>query len=149
MFGKDEFYFFSPRDRKYPNGFRPNRAAASGYWKATGTDKSILNSSGSKTIGVKKALVFYVGRPPTKTEWMMDEYRLPETLIRPSGLKKTMRVRVKQTNKVYLKRNLLESSSHLYSKAKRTNSVNNDVFNLFLNLINKQLYKFPHIVSLT
>ncbi|CAM8889686.1 unnamed protein product [Rhodiola kirilowii] len=92
LFGKDEFYFFSPRDRKYPNGFRPNRAAASGYWKATGTDKAILTSSGSKTIGVKKALVFYVGRPPTKTDWMMDEYRLPETMIHPSRSKRTMRL---------------------------------------------------------
>ncbi|CAM8898807.1 unnamed protein product [Rhodiola kirilowii] len=26
-FGEQEWYFFSPRDRKYPNGARPNRAA--------------------------------------------------------------------------------------------------------------------------
>ncbi|KAK4743666.1 hypothetical protein SAY87_009978 [Trapa incisa] len=81
-FGEKEWYFFSPRDRKYPNGARPNRAAASGYWKATGTDKIIMDSSsaGSRTenIGVKKALVFYEGRPPkgTKTNWIMHEYRL-------------------------------------------------------------------------
>ncbi|OMP09489.1 No apical meristem (NAM) protein [Corchorus olitorius] len=93
-FGEDEWYFFSPRDRKYPNGERPNRAAASGYWKATGTDKPILTSSGSKNIGVKKALVFYTGRPPkgVKTEWIMNEYRLLETLIKPSRLKGSMRL---------------------------------------------------------
>ncbi|KAK6235394.1 hypothetical protein SCA6_010731 [Theobroma cacao] len=94
LFGEDEWYFFSPRDRKYPNGERPNRAAASGYWKATGTDKPILTSSGSKNIGVKKALVFYTGKPPkgVKTEWIMSEYRLLKTIIKPSRLKGSMRL---------------------------------------------------------
>ncbi|KAI0520039.1 hypothetical protein KFK09_007504 [Dendrobium nobile] len=79
VFGEREWYFFSPRDRKYPNGVRPNRAAASGYWKATGTDKPII--SGNENIGVKKALVFYTGRPPKglKTDWIMHEYRLADS----------------------------------------------------------------------
>ena len=86
--GEKEWYFFSPRDRKYPNGARPNRAAASGYWKATGTDKIIMTSTmapggvvgGQENIGVKKALVFYKGRPPkgVKTNWIMHEYRLAD-----------------------------------------------------------------------
>ncbi|KAL5058919.1 hypothetical protein RYX36_030523 [Vicia faba] len=84
LFGEKEWYFFSPRDRKYPNGARPNRAAASGYWKATGTDKTIVASlpcggrSQENIIGVKKALVFYKGKPPKgiKTNWIMHEYRL-------------------------------------------------------------------------
>ncbi|KAF2303394.1 hypothetical protein GH714_017808 [Hevea brasiliensis] len=77
-FGEQEWYFFSPRDRKYPNGARPNRAATSGYWKATGTDKPILASNGAQKVGVKKALVFYGGKPPKgiKTNWIMHEYRL-------------------------------------------------------------------------
>lgn len=77
-FGEQEWYFFSPRDRKYPNGARPNRAATSGYWKATGTDKPILTSDGHQKVGVKKALVFYGGKPPkgVKTNWIMHEYRL-------------------------------------------------------------------------
>ncbi|KAG6503135.1 hypothetical protein ZIOFF_035425 [Zingiber officinale] len=81
-YGEREWYFITPRGRKYPNGFRPNRAAASGYWKATGTDKPIYRSgkSGGKQppIGVKKALVFYRGKPPrgAKTNWIMHEYRL-------------------------------------------------------------------------
>lgn len=77
--GENEWYFFSPRDRKYPNGVRPNRAAVSGYWKATGTDKAIY--SASKYVGVKKALVFYKGKPPkgVKTDWIMHEYRLIES----------------------------------------------------------------------
>ncbi|KAL0929060.1 hypothetical protein M5K25_001000 [Dendrobium thyrsiflorum] len=90
-FGDREWYFFSPRDRKYPNGIRPNRAAASGYWKATGTDKPI--SSGSENIGVKKALVFYKGRPPKglKTNWIMHEYRLADA--NKSNSYKPLRIR--------------------------------------------------------
>ncbi|CAK7341337.1 unnamed protein product [Dovyalis caffra] len=86
--GEKEWYFFSPRDRKYPNGARPNRAAASGYWKATGTDKVIMTSTmapggairGQENVGVKKALVFYKGKPPkgVKTNWIMHEYRLAD-----------------------------------------------------------------------
>nr|WLO57486.1 NAC transcription factor 27 [Rheum palmatum] len=73
--GEKEWYFFSPRDRKYPNGSRPNRAAGTGYWKATGADKPIGKP---KTMGIKKALVFYAGKPPkgVKTNWIMHEYRL-------------------------------------------------------------------------
>ncbi|KAG2396775.1 hypothetical protein LR48_Vigan08g043800 [Vigna angularis] len=76
VFGEKEWYFFSPRDRKYPNGSRPNRVAGSGYWKATGTDK-IITTEGRK-VGIKKALVFYVGKAPkgSKTNWIMHEYRV-------------------------------------------------------------------------
>ncbi|CAN0926862.1 NAC transcription factor 29 [Linum grandiflorum] len=85
LFGDDEWYFFTPRERKYPNGARPNRAAGSGFWKATGTDKPILSSNEMASVGVKKALVFYKGRPPKgiKTDWIMYEYRLPDSLCSP------------------------------------------------------------------
>ena len=94
MFGEDEWYFFTPRDRKYPNGVRPNRAAGTGYWKATGTDKPIITSCGMKSIGVKKALVFYKGRPPkgSKTDWIMHEYRLNDSMVSNSKQKGSMRV---------------------------------------------------------
>ncbi|KAF5179001.1 Nac domain-containing protein [Thalictrum thalictroides] len=91
-FGDQEWYFFSPRDRKYPNGARPNRAATSGYWKATGTDKPILTAGGTQKIGVKKALVFYRGKPPKgiKSNWIMHEYRLIDNsgVMKPPGTKK-------------------------------------------------------------
>ncbi|KAJ1401398.1 NAC domain [Sesbania bispinosa] len=50
-------------------------AAASGYWKATGTDKSIVASwAGGRVkeiFGVKKSLVFYKGRPPRLDDWVL------------------------------------------------------------------------------
>ncbi|XP_047338132.1 NAC domain-containing protein 2-like [Impatiens glandulifera] len=73
--GEKEWYFFSPRDRKYPNGSRPNRGTGDGYWKATGADKPVGQP---KALGIKKALVFYTGKAPkgVKTNWIMHEYRL-------------------------------------------------------------------------
>ncbi|XP_047342310.1 NAC domain-containing protein 72-like [Impatiens glandulifera] len=87
IFGEKEWYFFSPRDRKYPNGSRPNRVAGTGYWKATGTDKVITTEG--RRVGIKKALVFYIGKAPkgTKTNWIMHEYRLSESPRKNSGNK--------------------------------------------------------------
>ncbi|KAJ6790730.1 NAC domain-containing protein 68-like [Iris pallida] len=81
LFGQQEWYFFTPRDRKYPNGSRPNRAAGRGYWKATGADKPVTPSGRSRPVGIKKALVFYSGKAPrgVKTDWIMHEYRLADT----------------------------------------------------------------------
>ncbi|XP_076900253.1 uncharacterized protein LOC143554370 [Bidens hawaiensis] len=74
-----EWYFYYPRDRKYRNSERPNRVTGAGFWKATGTDRPIYASEGSKCIGLKKSLVFYKGRAAkgVKTDWMMHEFRLP------------------------------------------------------------------------
>ncbi|CAN0878779.1 NAC domain-containing protein 6 [Linum grandiflorum] len=80
--GEREWYFFVPRDRKHGGNGRPNRTTEKGFWKATGSDRKIWRLSEQKRqIGLRKTLVFYQGRAPkgTKTDWVMNEYRLPDS----------------------------------------------------------------------
>ncbi|XP_073133554.1 NAC domain-containing protein 6-like isoform X1 [Henckelia pumila] len=85
--GEREWYFFVPRDRKHGSGGRPNRTTERGFWKATGSDRKILSlSDPKKMLGFRKTLVFYEGRAPRgrKTDWIMNEYRLPDTFSHQS-----------------------------------------------------------------
>ncbi|XP_057798110.1 NAC domain-containing protein 21/22-like [Salvia miltiorrhiza] len=81
----NEWYFFSFRDRKYATGFRTNRATVSGYWKATGKDRTVLDPRTKAVVGMRKTLVFYKNRAPngTKTGWIMHEFRLENPHVPP------------------------------------------------------------------
>ncbi|KAL6506083.1 Protein CUP-SHAPED COTYLEDON [Orobanche hederae] len=86
--GKKEWYFFTMRDRRYPNGNRPKRSVEGGigWWKATGGDK-LIRSNG-KIVGKKKVLVFYYGKNKSgeeKTKWIMHEYKLDTPSTTPSS----------------------------------------------------------------
>ena len=88
MIGEREWCFFVPSDRKHSNGGRPNRTTENCFWKATGSDRSIRSMKGPKrVIGLQKALVFYKGRAPRgcRTDWVMNEYRMPDTCPIPKG----------------------------------------------------------------
>lgn len=117
LYGEKEWYFFSPRDRKYPNGSRPNRAAGTGYWKATGADKPIGKP---KAVGIKKALVFYAGKAPrgVKTNWIMHEYRLAN--VDRSAGKRSNNLRLDDwvLCRIYNKKGVLEK--HINSEVKST-----------------------------
>ncbi|XP_062207687.1 NAC domain-containing protein 48-like [Phragmites australis] len=108
LYGEKEWYFFSPRDRKYPNGSRPNRAAGSGYWKATGADKPV---GSPKPVAIKKALVFYAGKAPKgeKTNWIMHEYRLAD-VDRSARKKNSLRLDDWVLCRIYNKKGGLEKA---------------------------------------
>nr|ABU40779.1 NAC-like protein 14 [Crocus sativus] len=117
LFGHKEWYFLTPRDRKYPNGSRPNRAAGRGYWKATGADKPIAPKGGSsKPLGIKKALVFYSGKAPrgTKTDWIMHEYRLADS-HRTASKKGSLRLDDWVLCRLYHKKNSWETKMQQHS----------------------------------
>ncbi|KAI9160262.1 hypothetical protein LWI28_006691 [Acer negundo] len=97
---KEKWYIFTPRDRKYPKGNRPSRKAGDGFWKASGAVQNIKynhrkeyndevygNIAYGDIIGTKKALVFYIGKPPNgdrKTKWIMHEYDLYNKDLSPN-----------------------------------------------------------------
>ncbi|KAL6498084.1 hypothetical protein OROGR_028481 [Orobanche gracilis] len=117
LYGEKEWYFFSPRERKYPNGSRPNRAAGTGYWKATGADKQVGKP---KTLGIKKSLVFYAGKAPmgVKSNWIMHEYRLAN-VNRSAGKSNNRRLDDWVLCRIYNKKGTLEKHYNVDHKERR------------------------------
>ena len=99
----DNWYFLSPRNRRYPGGDRPSRRTADnrGRWKpSTGQSKPGRKKKGAadhskaskgrprKNLSVgaieftENTLAYYVGEAKneneTKTKWLMHELTVPE-----------------------------------------------------------------------
>ncbi|XP_077252402.1 uncharacterized protein LOC143891752 [Tasmannia lanceolata] len=84
---ENEWYFFTPRDRKYPNGRRPDRAAKDGFWRAS-TGREVIHKR--EKLGDRMTLEFHQGeqrnrkktKTKTKTDWRMHEYVVDETILK-------------------------------------------------------------------
>uniref|UniRef100_A0A0D9WIN2 NAC domain-containing protein n=1 Tax=Leersia perrieri TaxID=77586 RepID=A0A0D9WIN2_9ORYZ len=79
---EEEWYFLSPRDRKYKNGSRPSRNTEDrvGRWKAsTGKTASKTMICSGTTRFFVTSLVYFKGpvKTETKTKWLMREYTIP------------------------------------------------------------------------
>ncbi|XVE99663.1 hypothetical protein REPUB_Repub03eG0219100 [Reevesia pubescens] len=87
-----EWYFFTPRERKYKNGKRPGRGTGNGFWKAAGADKHVMRKG--NLVGLKKTLVFFLGKPPKgdKTNWIMHEFVLSNPPVRERTSEDDMRL---------------------------------------------------------
>ncbi|KAL8242357.1 hypothetical protein R6Q59_012659 [Mikania micrantha] len=162
--GEREWYFFVPRDRRHASGGRPNRTTKNGFWKATGSDRKIFGlSDPKKHLGVKKTLVFYKGRAPrgNKTDWVMNEYRLPDTysfakemvLCKIYRKATSMKVLEQRASKMKEEAKTLTPSHPLSSDEAysfNTRSENNEFhqdLDLFLDEILKQESPLPHVTS--
>ncbi|KAL1221281.1 Protein CUP-SHAPED COTYLEDON 1 [Cardamine amara subsp. amara] len=148
--GGKEWYFFSLRDRKYPTGVRTNRATNTGYWKTTGKDKEIFNSTTSELVGMKKTLVFYRGRAPRgeKTSWVMHEYRLhSKSSYRTSKQDEWVVCRVfkktEATKKYVSSSSSTTSHHHNHTRASILSSTNNNNPNYSSDL----LHLPPHLLQ--
>ncbi|KAJ7977311.1 putative NAC domain protein [Quillaja saponaria] len=99
--GEKDLYFFTPRNRKYLKGTRPDRMTESGYWKATAADKNI-RFHGS-LVGKKKPLVFFQGnhKKSIKTNWLMQEFTLEQNNNRNVAATEDMRLDEYVLCKVY------------------------------------------------
>ncbi|KAL9233439.1 hypothetical protein vseg_008440 [Gypsophila vaccaria] len=80
------WYFLCPRSRKYPSGGRSNRATIYGYWKSTGTDRTV--NFKNRPVGKIKTLIFHRGKAPNgeRTDWVMHEYRLEDIMLLEQGV---------------------------------------------------------------
>lgn len=80
------WYFMCPRNKRYPSSGRSNRASEHGFWKSTGTDRTVNYKN--RPVGKIKTLIFHRGKAPKgeRTDWVMHEYRLEDRMLLEQGV---------------------------------------------------------------
>ncbi|PRQ56258.1 putative transcription factor NAM family [Rosa chinensis] len=75
-YSQGKWYFFAPREYKYPNSTRSNRTTGEGSWKVTGKDRDIKAPGSEAVIGRKRILTFQKRGVPKshKTGYVIHEY---------------------------------------------------------------------------
>ncbi|KAJ0770289.1 putative transcription factor NAM family [Helianthus annuus] len=84
--GDLEYFFFCPKAKKYSSGGRSNRATESGFWKATGKDRTVKYND--RTVATIKTLVFHIGHKGKgeRTDWVMHEYKMEDEHLANAGV---------------------------------------------------------------
>ncbi|CAH8280746.1 unnamed protein product [Arabidopsis lyrata] len=79
--GDLKWYFFCPREKKYPKGGKANRSTECGYWKTTGRDRDV--SYNDEVTGKIRTLIYHYGKIPRgdRTDWVIHEYRLEDKVL--------------------------------------------------------------------
>ncbi|XP_023642701.1 NAC domain-containing protein 82 isoform X2 [Capsella rubella] len=79
--GDLKWYFFCPREKKYPKGGKANRSTECGYWKTTGRDRDV--SYNDQVVGKIRTLIYHFGKIPRgdRTDWVIHEYRLEDQVL--------------------------------------------------------------------
>ncbi|XP_020261134.1 NAC domain-containing protein 83-like isoform X2 [Asparagus officinalis] len=129
-----ERYFFNLQEANYRKSGRSNiRATMSGYWKATGREKTILCSKLNEIVGMKKVLVFHQGKPPhgVRTHWVMHEYRLagPDQTKNPSQQYSLVQGQNWVVSRIFMKKKgtskMKENTVQCYSNSRAGDDRNN------------------------
>uniref|UniRef100_A0A1J3IE26 NAC domain-containing protein 78 n=1 Tax=Noccaea caerulescens TaxID=107243 RepID=A0A1J3IE26_NOCCA len=79
--GDLKWYFFCPREKKYPKSAKAKRSTESGHWKTSGKDRDV--SYNNEVVGKIRTLIFHYGKTPRgeRTDWVMHEYRLEDEAL--------------------------------------------------------------------
>lgn len=88
--GDLKWYFFCPREKKYPKGGKANRSTECGYWKTTGRDRDV--SYNDEVTGKIRTLIYHYGKIPRgdRTDWVIHEYRLEDKVLAQKNVPQVM-----------------------------------------------------------